>query len=43
MMGCIATYMVILIIAWTVNERRDREENEKHQSDDDYMNHTKDV
>ncbi len=42
MIGCIGTYMVILIIAWTVNERRDREK-EKHQCDDDYMNHTKDV
>ena len=42
MVGCIGTYMIILIIAWTVNERRDREQ-EKHQCDDDYMDHTKDV
>ncbi len=43
MVGCIATYMLILIMAWTLKERKYHKEQEKHQCDDDYMDHTKDA
>ena len=43
MVTIVGTYMVVLMMIWALKEHKYHKEQEKHQCDDDYMNHTKDI